>query len=113
MPYAGVPVLRANGGTAFFLAARPDTQFYLRQAAWPLAYETAYLDACARNFPESEFSLYLHGHSMGGRQAHMLLQRIGNVRGLVGMETSSSGSSRRRWTRQEPGVSSSHSTTCP
>lgn len=85
------PVLRANGGTAFFLAARPGTQFYRRQAAWPLAYETAYLDACARNFPEDEFSLYLHGHSTGGPQAHMLLQRMGNVRGLIGMETSSFG----------------------
>lgn len=112
MPYAGVPVLRANGGTAFFLAARPDTQFYRRQAAWPLAYETAYLDACARNFPESEFSLYLHEHSMGGPQAHMLLQRIGNVRGLIGMETSSFGIIKKK---MDPpgatGVSSSHSTT--
>ena len=89
--YADDPVLHANGGTAFFLAARPGTQFYRRQAAWPLAYETAYLDACARNFPEDEFSLYLHGHSTGGPQAHMLLQRIANVRGLIGMETSSFG----------------------
>lgn len=89
--YADDPVLRANGGTAFFLAARPGTQFYRRQAAWPLAYETAYLAACARNFPEDEFSLYLHGHSTGGPQAHMLLQRVANVRGLIGMETSSFG----------------------
>lgn len=90
------PVLRANGGTAFFLAARPGTQFYRRQAAWPLAYEAAYLDACHRNFPEDDFTLYLHGHSTGGPQAHMLLQRISNARGLIGMESSSFGIIKKR-----------------
>ncbi len=94
--YADDPVLRANGGTAFFLAARPGTQFYRRQAAWPLAYEQAFREACARNFPEDEFALYLHGHSTGGPLAHMLLQRIGNVRGLLGMETSSFGIIKRQ-----------------
>lgn len=90
--YDQEPQLRAHRGTSFLLAAKPGTQFWRRQAAWPLAYETAYKTACARAFPEDEYSLYLHGHSTGGPQVHMLLQRIGNVAGLIGMETSSFGS---------------------
>jgi len=83
--------VRQHRGTSFFLAARPGTQFWHRQAAWPLAYETAFLASCQRNFPEDEFSVYLHGASTGGPFAHMLLQRVPNGGGLIGMETSAWG----------------------
>jgi hypothetical protein len=43
---------------------------------------------CAGNFPPAEFSVYVHGHSTGGPFAHMLLQRVENIAGLVGTETS-------------------------
>lgn len=86
--FSSDPEIRRNRGSSFFAAAKPGTQFYHRQAAWPLAYEIAFTTACARNFPVDEYTLYLHGHSTGGPFAHMLLQRIENVAGLVGMESS-------------------------
>lgn len=83
--------VRLHRGTSFFLAARPGTQFWHRQAAWPLAYETAFLTSCARNFPPDEYSVYLHGASTGGPFAHMLLQRVPNGVGLIGLESSAWG----------------------
>ncbi|HEX6447613.1 MAG TPA: hypothetical protein VF053_21130 [Streptosporangiales bacterium] len=96
------PEIRLNRGSSFFAAAKPGTQFYHRQAAWPLAYETAYRTACANHFPVDGYSLYLHGHSTGGPFVHMLLQRIENVRGLIGMETSPFGYIKRQM--DEPGA---------
>jgi hypothetical protein len=43
---------------------------------------------CARNFPPGEYSIYVHGHSTGGPFVHQLLQRVENVAGLAGTETS-------------------------
>jgi hypothetical protein len=83
--------VRLHRGTSFFLAARPGTQFWHRMAAWPLAYETAFITACERNFPVGDYSLYLNGASTGGPFAHLLLQRMPNVVGLIGMETSAWG----------------------
>lgn len=83
--------VRQHRGTSFFLAARPGTQFWHRQAAWPLAYEMAFLHSCEKNFPADEYSVYLHGHSTGGPFAHMLLQRVPNGEGLIGMESSAWG----------------------
>lgn len=80
--------LRARHGTMFFARAKEGSDFYHRLAACPLAYERAYAQVCARNFPPEEYSVYLHGHSTGGPQMHMMLQRVPNVVGLVGIESS-------------------------
>lgn len=82
------PVLRAKYGTLFFLRAKEGTHFFDRLGAWPYAYEEAMKALCARNFPVGEYSIYLHGHSTGGPFVHMLLQRVANIAGLVGMESS-------------------------
>jgi hypothetical protein len=82
------PVFRAKYGTLFFLKAKEGTEFYDRLASWPLAFEEAMKEVCRRNFPPDEFSIYMHGHSTGGPFAHMLLQRVENIAGLVGMESS-------------------------
>lgn len=79
---------RARWGTLFLLRARPGSVLYDRLAAWPLAMEVAMQTVCARNFPPGDFSVYVHGHSTGGPFAHLLLQRVQNIAGLVGTETS-------------------------
>lgn len=86
------PVYRAKWGTMFFLKAKEGSEFYDRLAAWPMAFEEAMIEVCQRNFPPAEFSIYMHGHSTGGPFVHMLLQRVENIAGLVGMETSPYGS---------------------
>jgi hypothetical protein len=82
------PVLRAKYGTLMFLEAKEGTDFYYRLAAWPMLYEEAMRAVCERNFPPGEFSIYLHGHSTGGPLVHMMLQRLENVAGLLGTESS-------------------------
>jgi hypothetical protein len=82
------PRARARWGTLFLLRAKPGTPLYDHLAAWPLAMEVAMQTVCARNFPPAEYSIYVHGHSTGGPFAHLLLQRVENIAGLVGTETS-------------------------
>jgi hypothetical protein len=82
------PVLRAKYGTLLFLRAREGTDFYDRLAAWPAAFEKAMQTVCARNFLPGEFSIYAHGHSTGGPFVHLLLQRVENIAGLIGLESS-------------------------
>jgi len=85
------PVLRAKYGTLHFLRAKEGTPFYFRMGAWPAAFEEAMKEVCRRNFPPSEYSIYAHGHSTGGPFVHMLLQRVENIAGLLGFETSQFG----------------------
>jgi acetyl esterase/lipase len=82
---------RAKWGTLFFLRAKEGTPFYDRMAAWPAAFEAAMLAVCKRSFP-AEYAVYVHGHSTGGPFVHILLQRVDNVAGLLGMESSPFGS---------------------
>lgn len=82
------PTLRARHGTMFFARAKEGSEFYYRLAAAPAAYEDIYRALFARNFPPEQYSIYLHGHSTGGPQMHMMLQRVENVAGLVGTESS-------------------------
>jgi acetyl esterase/lipase len=78
---------RGKWGTLFFLRARAGTQFYDRMAAWPAAFEAAMRAVCTRLF-SNEYGVYVHGHSTGGPFVHIALQRIENVVGLLGMESS-------------------------
>jgi hypothetical protein len=82
------PEKRAKWGTLFFLRAKEGSDFYNRMASWPIAFERAMLQACARHFPVGEYSVYVHGHSTGGPFVHQLLQRVENCAGLVAAESS-------------------------
>lgn len=79
---------RANYGTLVSLAAKEGTGFYHRMAAWPVAFEQAVKEAARRQFPEGEYSIYIHGHSTGGPFAMMASQRVPNIAGLVGWGSS-------------------------
>jgi len=57
---------REHYGTLVSLAAKEGTEFYNRMAAWPVAFEEAVKESAHREFAESEFSIYIHGHSTGG-----------------------------------------------
>lgn len=75
-------------GSRPYAVARPDTLFHVRMAAWPKAIVEAMKNICARHFPADEWSIYVHGHSTGGPFVHTLMQRVENVRGLIGIENS-------------------------
>src|SRR6478736_1706047 len=83
------PVMRARHGTLYFLRAKEGSEFYYRLAAAPRVMEEAIRTVLAHNFPagDGEWSVYLHGHSTGGPHVHMMLQRVENVAGLIGTET--------------------------
>ncbi len=78
-------------GTRRYAVAKPDSIFHARMAAWPKAIVEAMKDICARHFPPDEWSVYVHGHSTGGPFVYTLMQRVENVRGLIGIENSSFG----------------------
>jgi hypothetical protein len=75
-------------GSRSYAVAKPDSNFYIRLAAWPKAIVEAMQNICARHFPPDEYSIYVHGHSTGGPFVHTLMQRCENVRGLIGIENS-------------------------
>ena len=79
---------RKEYGTLVSLAAREGTEFYHRMAAWPAAFEEAVQQTARRQFPASEFSIYMHGHSTGGPFAMMASQRVPNITGLIGYGSS-------------------------
>src|SRR5215475_7772368 len=82
---------RAIYGSRSYAVAKPGTRFYLRMATWPTAFVEAMKEICARHFPPDEWSIYVHGHSTGGPFVHTLMQRVSNVKGLIGIENSSFG----------------------
>ncbi len=75
-------------GTIILACAKEGTVFYDRMAGWPVAFEEAGRDLMRRHFPEGEFSIYIHGRSTGGPFAFMLTQRVSNISGFLGMESS-------------------------
>jgi hypothetical protein len=79
---------REDYGTLVSLAAREGTEFYHRMAAWPVAFEQAIKETARRQFPEHEYSIYIHGHSTGGPFAMMASQRVANIAGLLGWGSS-------------------------
>jgi hypothetical protein len=79
---------RVSYGTIISLAAKEGTEFYHRMAAWPVAFEQAIKETARRTFPDSEYSIYIHGHSTGGPFAMMASQRVQNIAGLVGYGSS-------------------------
>lgn len=71
--------------------AKSGTIFRDRLAASPLAMEAACRTAIQRHFPESEFSVYLHGHSTGGPLQFSNSQRTANIQGVLAIENSAFG----------------------
>lgn len=79
--------MRKRYGTQIQAVAKEGTVFYYRMAAWPVAFEEAMKEVCRRNFPEGEYSIYANGHSTGGPFVNYLTQRVPNIVGYVGMES--------------------------
>ena len=79
---------RENYGTLISLSAKEGADFYHRMAAWPAAFEEAIKETSRRQFPEGEYSIYIHGHSTGGPFAMMASQRVPNIAGLLGYGSS-------------------------
>ena len=79
---------REDYGTLISLSAKEGTEFFQRMAAWPVAFEQAIQETARRQFPDGEFSIYIHGHSTGGPFAMMASQRVPNIAGLVGYGSS-------------------------
>jgi len=75
-------------GTTIMACAREGTEFHDRMAAWPMAFEEAGRDLMTRHMPAGEYTIYMHGHSTGGPFAFMLTQRVDNIGGIIGMESS-------------------------
>jgi hypothetical protein len=55
--------IRERYGTRTVLHAKPGTVFWDRLSGWPAAFEEGGKQTMARNMPEDEYSIYLHGHS--------------------------------------------------
>lgn len=93
-------------GTLILACAREGTVFFDRMAAWPVAFEETGKEILRRNLPSGEYSIYIHGHSTGGPFSFMLSQRVANIVGVLGMESSPFGYITRR-TQLEPGLGGS------
>ena len=78
--------LRKKYGSRTLARAKQGTIFYDRLAGWPVAFEEGMKEVCRRHFPVGEYSIFSHGHSTGGPFAHMILQRVPNMAGLIGIE---------------------------
>jgi hypothetical protein len=80
--------LRLRYGTRTVARAKPGTTFYYRMAAWPMAFELGMKDAMRRHFPETEYAVFVTGHSTGGPLVFMICQRVPNVAGVIAVENS-------------------------
>jgi hypothetical protein len=92
---------RRRWGTLFLACAKEGSTFYDRMAGWPVAFEEGGRQLLERFLPESEYSIYAHGHSTGGPFAMIFSQRIRNLRGIIGMESSPFGAMYGEMTRRE------------
>ncbi len=95
---------RRRWGTLFLACAKEGSTFYNRMAGWPVAFEEGGLELLRRFLPESEYSIYAHGHSTGGPFAMIFSQRVPNFRGIVGMESSPFGAMYGEMTRKDQGI---------
>ncbi len=84
--------MRPKYGTMTHACAKEGTEFYNRLAAHPMAFEDAGKEMMRRHFPVGEYSIYIHGHSTGGPYSFMFTQRVENIVGVLGMESSPFGS---------------------
>ena len=80
--------LRPKYGTITMACAKEGTDFHARITGHPMAFEETGKALLQRHFPADEYSVYIHGHSTGGPYAYMLTQRVENIVGVLGIETS-------------------------
>ena len=80
--------MRARYGTRTLARAKPDSLFWHRMAAWPVAMEMGMREAMKRHFPVGDYSVYFQGHSTGGPMVSMLSQRVPNCAGVLAAENS-------------------------
>lgn len=80
--------MRPKYGTLILACAEEGTEFYNRKASWPVAFEEIAKSLMGRHLPPAEYSIYVHGHSTGGPFAFMMSQRVSNIRGVIGMDSS-------------------------
>jgi hypothetical protein len=92
--------MRPKYGTLILACAKEGTEFYHRKAGWPVAFEEIGKSLMQRHLPPGEFSIYIHGHSTGGPFANMFTQRVENIRGLIGMDSSPFGYVFRKQSRE-------------
>ncbi len=78
--------MRPRYGARTVARAKPETNFYYRMAAWPVAFEEGMKEAMRRHLPEGAYSIYGEGHSTGGPFVSMLSQRVPNFAGVVATE---------------------------
>ena len=83
--------IRERYGTRTVLHAKPGSVFWDRLAGWPAAFEEGGKQVMARNMPEDDYSIFVHGHSTGGPFVFMLSQRVPNVAGVMAIENSAFG----------------------
>ena len=95
---------RRRWGTLFLACAKEGTVFYNRMAGWPVAHEVGAGELARRYLPEDEYSIYSHGHSTGGPMTMMLTQKIPNIVGVLGMESSPFGALYGKMTRELQGI---------
>jgi hypothetical protein len=80
--------MRGRYGRRTVAKALPGTRFRDRLAASPLAMEAACRTAMTRQFAETDYSIYIHGHSTGGPLQFMMSQRVPNIEGVLAIEHS-------------------------
>ena len=80
-----------RSGSVVLACAKEGNVVYDRMAGLPVAFEEARRDRMRRHFPAGEVSIYIHGRSTGGPFAFMLTQRVSNISGFLGMESSAFG----------------------
>lgn len=95
---------RERWGTLVLACAKPRSLFYDRMAAWPAAHEQGARELIQQYLPQSDFSVYIHGHSTGGPMSMMLTQRVPNIVGVLGMESSPFGALYGTMTRELQGM---------
>ncbi len=96
---------RRRWGTLILACAKEGTDFYDRMAGWPVAFEEGGRELLKRHLPEGQYSIYAHGHSTGGPFTMIFSQRIPNIAGIVGMESSPFGALYGAMTRKIQGIS--------
>lgn len=96
---------RRRWGTLTLACAKEGTTFYDRMAGWPVAHEHGGRELIQQHLPDSEYSVYIHGHSTGGPMSMILAQRVSNIVGILGMESSPFGSMYGQMTRDIQGIS--------
>jgi len=96
---------RRRWGTLTLACAKEGTTFYDRMAGWPVAHEVGGRELIETYLPEGEYSVYVHGHSTGGPMSMILTQRVSNIVGVLGMESSPFGSIYGQMTREIQGIS--------